>query len=262
LEVGTLPYEDIVVEVEGNLQIVKLNRPEVRNALRERTLAELYSALKEFEDDEGRRALIITSAVEGFFCAGGDIREMVKMTSADAKRFAEAAHKVLDKIEGVPKPVIAAVDGVALGAGFDLALACDICIATKRAVFGQPPPGIGIITPFGGHQRLARAVGPMWAKYLFFTGETLDAESALRMGIVCKVVEPDRLLPEAKEVARRILSRAPIAIGFCKRLINSSIIRSVDEEEISLYAKCFETRDREEGMRAFLEKRRPVFVGK
>ncbi len=257
-----MPYEDIIVEVDEDLQVVKLNRPEVRNALRERTLDELYSALRGFEGDEGRRALIITSAVEGFFCAGGDIREMAKMTSADARRFAEAAHRVLDKIEGIPKPIIAAVDGVALGAGFDLALACDVCIATNRAVFGQPPPGIGIITPFGGHQRLTRVVGPMWAKYLFFTGETLRAEDALRMGIVCKVVEPERLLAEAKDVARKILSRAPIAIGFCKKLINSSVIRSIDEEEISLYAKCFETRDREEGIRAFLEKRKPVFVGK
>jgi len=257
-----LPYEDVIVEVEENLQVVKLNRPEVRNALREKTLTELYSALREFEDSEERRALIITSAVEGFFCAGGDIKEMAKMTSADARRFAEAAHRVLDKIEGVPKPVIAAVDGVALGAGFDLALACDVCIASRRAVFGQPPPGIGIITPFGGHQRLTRAIGPMWAKYLFFTGELLDAERALRMGIVCKVVEPERLLIEAKEVAQKMLSRAPIAIGFCKKLINSSLVKSIDEEEITLYAKCFETRDREEGMRAFLEKRRPIFTGK
>ena len=256
-----MSYEDIIVEVEGNLQVVKLNRPNVRNALRERTLIELYSALREFEDSEERRALIVTSAVEGFFCAGGDIKEMAKMTSADARRFAEAAHRVLDKIEEVPKPVIAAVDGIALGAGFDLALACDICIATKRAVFGQPPPSIGIITPFGGHQRLTRAVGPMWAKYLFFTGETLDAEMALRLGIVCKVVEPNRLLAEAKDVVHRILSRAPIAIGFCKKLINLSIVKSIDEEETSLYAKCFETRDREEGIRAFLEKRRPIFVG-
>jgi len=102
----------------------------------------------------------------------------------------------------------------------------------------------------------------MWAKYLFFTGELLDAERALRMGIVCKVVEPERLLIEAKEVAQKMLSRAPIAIGFCKKLINSSLVKSIDEEEITLYAKCFETRDREEGMRAFLEKRRPIFTGK
>lgn len=254
--------EDIIVEVEGEIQVIKLNRPQVRNALRERTLIELYSALNMFESDVERRVLIVTSAVDGVFCAGGDVKEMVKMTSSDAKRFAETAHKVLNKIESVPKPIIAAVDGVALGAGFDLAIACDICVASKRALFGQPPPSIGIITPFGGTQRLARVVGSLRAKYLFFTGETLDAEKAFQMGIVCKVVEPERLLEEAKEIARKILARAPIAIGFCKKLINLSIIKSIDEEEILLYSKCFETRDREEGMRAFLEKRKPTFMGR
>lgn len=253
--------EDIVVEIEGPIQLIKLNRPQVRNALRERTLIELYSTLKRFESDAEKRIMIITSAVDGIFCAGGDVKEMIKMTSNDAKRFAETAHGVLDMIERIPKPIIAAVDGVALGAGFDLALACDICIASKRAIFGQPPPAIGIITPFGGTQRLARVIGPLMAKYLFFTGETLDAGKALQMGIVCKVVEPERLLEEAKDIARKILARAPIAMSYCKKLINSSIIRSIDEEEILLYAKCFETRDREEGMRAFLEKRKPVFRG-
>lgn len=242
--------------------MVKLNRPHVRNALREKTLLEICSALEQFKDDPERRVMIITSATSGFFCSGGDVKEMIKMSSSDARRFAEMAHRVLDEIESVPKPIIAAVDGVALGAGFDLAIACDICIASKRAVFGQPPPAIGIITPFGGTQRLARIIGPTMAKYIFFTGEMIDAEKALQMGIVCKVVEPERLLEEAKEIAYKILTRAPIAIGFCKKLINSSIIKSIDEEEITLYAKCFETRDREEGMRAFLEKRKPVFTGR
>lgn len=254
--------EDIIVEFEGPIQIIKLNRPQVRNALRERTLNEIYSALRLFEDDSERRVMIITSAVDGVFCAGGDVKEMIKMTSGDAKRFAETAHKVLDEIESVPKPIIAAVDGVALGAGFDLALACDICIASRRAIFGQPPPAIGIITPFGGNQRLARAIGPTMAKYLFFTGEMLDAERALQMGIICKVVEPEKLLDEAKDIAQKILARAPVAIGFCKKLINSSTIKSIDEEEILLYARCFEMHDREEGIRAFLEKRKPVFRGK
>lgn len=254
--------EDIIIDVDGHIQIVKLNRPHVRNALRERTLLEIYSALKRFESDPERKVMIITSAVDGVFCAGGDVKEMIKMTSSDAKRFAETAHKVLEEIEGIPKPIISAVDGVALGAGFDLAIACDICIASRRAIFGQPPPAIGIITPFGGTQRLARIVGPIVAKYLFFTGETLDAERAYQLGIVCKVVEPEKLLEEAKDIAQRILTRAPLAIGFCKKLINSSIVKSIDEEEVLLYSKCFETRDREEGMRAFLEKRRPTFVGR
>jgi enoyl-CoA hydratase len=260
LRVIVLVFEDLVVETEDNLQIVKLNRPKV-NALRKKTLLELESVLKEFANNADKKILVITSAIDRVFCAGGDIKAMVNMTGEDAKSFAQLAHKVLKKIETMPKPVIAAVNGMALGAGFDLVLACDICIASKEALFGEPPLGIGIITPFGGTQRLARVIGPMRAKYLFFTGETIDAEVAFRMGIVSRVVEPERLMEEVRDISRKILTRAPVAIGFCKKLINSTISEEVDRQEISLYAKCFETRDREEGMKAFLEKRKPVFRG-
>lgn len=248
--------------IEGGIQIIKINRPEVRNALRKKTLTELELVLKEFEGDADKKVLIITSAIEGVFCAGGDVKAMVNMTSRDAENFARLAHRVLDTIESIPKPIMAAVNGYALGAGFDLALACDICIASEKAVFGQPPPGIGIITPFGGTQRLARVIGPIRAKYFFFTGEMIDAQSAFQMGIVSKVVEPEKLLNEAIKISRKIIAKAPIAIGFCKKLVNSSINKNIDEKEILLYAKCFDTRDKEEGMRAFLEKRKPIFIGK
>ena len=259
-----MTLEDLFVETEGKLQIVKLNRPEVLNALREKTFVELGAVLNKFAGGTQTRALIITGVGDRAFSAGGDIKEMEKMTSKEAAMFARLVHSVLEKIENLQKPVLAAVNGLALGAGCDLAIACDLCVASERAVFGEPPPGIGILTPFGGTQRLPRIIGLKRAKYLFFTGETLDANIAFQIGLVNKVVKHEDLLDETKNLAHKILTRAPIAVGFSKILINSSmsqVLEEGDKLEVDLYAKCFDTYDQKEGMNAFIEKRKPVFRG-
>ena len=259
-----LTFEDLIVEIDDKLQIVKLNRPEVLNALREKTFNELTAVFAKFAADIQRRVMIITGSGDRAFSAGGDIKEMEQMTSKEARRFACLAHNVLEKIESLQKPILAAVNGLALGAGCDLAIACDLCVASERAIFGEPPPGIGILTPFGGTQRLPRIIGPKRAKYLFFTGETIDAKIAFQFGLVNKVVIHDDLFQETKNLAHKILTRAPIAVGFSKKLINSSIsnlLEDGDKLEIDLYAKCFDTYDQKEGMKAFIDKRKPVFRG-
>jgi enoyl-CoA hydratase len=260
-----MSLEDLLVETDGSLQIVRLNRPRVLNALRDKTFMELGLVLDTFARDPQKRVLIITGVGDRAFSAGGDIKGMGQMTSHDAAAFAQLAHNVLEKIEHTPKPILAAVNGLALGAGCDLVLACDLCVASEQAVFGEPPPGIGIVTPFGGTQRLPRIIGPKRAKYLFFTGETLDANQALQMGLVNTVVNHPDLLKETKKLAFKILTRAPIAVGFSKTLINASMSQALedgDKLEAELYAKCFDTEDQKEGMTAFKEKRKPVFTGK
>ncbi len=259
-----MPFEDLLVAAEDCLTVVTLNRPAVLNALREQTLRELESVLDAFAGDSQQRILIITGSGDRAFCAGGDIKEMRLMTGQEAQAFARLAHRVVAKIEATPKPVVAAVNGLALGAGCDLVVACDVGVASERAVFGEPPPGIGLVTPFGGTQRLPRIIGAKRAKYLFFTGETVDAAQALQMGLVNRVVPHADLLEEARALARRICTRAPIAVGFSKVLINASLSRMLadgDALEVELYARCFDTADQKEGMQAFLEKRRPVFTG-
>ncbi|MCW4037104.1 MAG: enoyl-CoA hydratase-related protein [Candidatus Bathyarchaeota archaeon] len=259
-----MPLEDLLVETEGKLQIIRLNRPRVLNALREKTFIELGAVLDKFAGDPQKRVLIITGVGDRAFSAGGDIKGMSGMTSKEAAAFARIVHSVLEKIENTQKPILAAVNGVAFGAGCDLVIACDLCVASERAVFGEPPAGIGIVTPFGGTQRLPRIIGPKRAKYLFFTGETLDANQALQIGLVNKVVNHENLLEETKNIAFKILTRAPIAVGYSKTLINSSMSQTLEEGdklEAELYAKCFDTYDQKEGMRAFIEKRKPVFKG-
>ena len=209
--------------------------------------------------------MIITGMGERAFSAGGDIKALNEMNSSDAASFAAMTHRILDKIEIIHKPIIAAVNGFALGAGCDLAIACDIVIASEKALFGEPPAGLGLITPFGGTQRLPRIIGPKRAKELFFTGVAISAEEAHRIGLVNKVVKHGELLSETRKLVDKILERAPIAIGYFKQLVNLSSFGTIGEGyqlEAELYARCFETEDKIEGMAAFLEKRKPMFKGK
>ncbi len=260
-----MPFKDVIVEREDRKLLVKINRPEVLNALREDTFLELEQALKEFSGADEYWAMIITGVGDRAFSAGGDIKALNNMNSSDAAAFAAMTHRVLDRLESVPKPVIAAVNGFALGAGCDLAVACDMVIASEKARFGEPTAGLGITTPFGGTQRLPRIVGPKRAKQLFFTGETIDAEEALRFGLVNKVVKHDELMPETRRLVEKMLERAPIAVGYFKQLVNLNSYGSLgegDKLEQELFARCFETEDKNEGMAAFLEKRKPMFKGR
>jgi len=232
--------------------------------LRGKTLGELGAVLDKFVGDTQRKGLIITGVGDRAFSAGGDIREMEQMTSKEAAVFGRLAHSVLEKIENLHKPVLAAVNGVALGAGCDLAIVCDLCFASERASFGEPTPSIGILTPFGGTQRLPKIIGPKRTKYLFFTGETFDANMAFQIGLVNKVVKHEDLLEETKNLMFKILTQAPIAVSFSKALVNASMNMGLNEGdmlEIEYYAKCFDTSDQKEGMKAFIEKRKPMFRG-
>jgi len=260
-----MPFKDLIIEKEDGITIVKLNRPDVLNSLRGGTFNELERALDDLTSEEDERAMIITGEGDRAFSAGGDVKALLNMTSIEAASFSNMTHRILDKMENTPKPIIAAVNGLALGAGCDLAVACDLIVASEKAVFGEPPTGLGITTPFGGTQRLPRIIGPKRAKQLFFTGESIDAETALSFGLVNKVVKHEDLLVEARKLAGKILGRAPIAVGYCKRLINFSSyggLKEGDMLEAVLYTRCFETEDRIEGMNAFLEKRSPIFKGR
>ena len=260
-----MPFKDLIVEAEGRTLLVKINRPEVLNALRGDTFLELEQALRELSEKDEYWAMIITGTGDRAFSAGGDIKALAKMDSGDAAAFAAMTHRILDRLESTPKPVIAAVNGLALGAGCDLAIACDLVVASEKARFGEPPAGLGITTPFGGTQRLPKIVGPKIAKQLFFTGEPIDAEEAHRYGLVNKVVKHEELLPETRRLVDKILERAPIAVGYFKRLVNTSSYWGIgegDKLEQEFYARCFDTEDMAEGTAAFLEKRKPTFKGR
>lgn len=259
-----LTSQDLAVEKRGKIWMVRLNRPSVANALRKQTLLELIAILDSLEAEPPGRVMIITGEGKSF-CAGGDIKEMQAMTERDARGFGRLAQSTVKKMTSLEKPIIAAVNGPALGAGFDLATSCDLVVASENATFGSPTLRLGIITPFGGSRRLPRMIGPTRAKHLIFTAETLDSAMALQLGLVNKVVAPESLIAEAQAMADNLLEKAPIALGFAKRLANLSFGADgvhLDELEVDLYSKCFRTSDQREGMNAFLEKRKAVFAGK
>ncbi len=230
--------------------------------MRGRTLEELDYLLQRVGKDPKIRALIITGQGTRAFSSGGDIEEIEKMSPSDALSFAELAHKVLRKIESTEKPIISAVNGLALGAGCDLANACDVSVASKTSKFGMPSLRIGVITPFGGMSRLPRTLGRSMAMYLFSTGALLDSTTALNLGIVQQVCEDEEIQGEAMKLAQKILEMSPVAFGWTKRLLYEGSRRElakIDRLEIEYYSRCFEAEDRREGARAFLEKRPAEF---
>ena len=260
-----MDFKDLVVESKGKILLVRINRPNVLNALRKETFLELEKVFDIFAESNQYGVMIITGAGDRAFSAGGDIKVLSGMNSTDAIAFATMTHRILEKIESIPKPIIAAVNGLSLGAGCDLSIACDLVVASEKARFGEPPAGIGITTPFGGTQRLPRIVGPKRAKRLFFTGDMIDAEEAVQIGLANFLVNHEELLSRTTELAEKILCNAPIAVGYFKQLVNFSSnvdLGKGDKLESELFAKCFETEDKSEGMKAFLEKRKPVFKGK
>lgn len=260
-----MEYKNIEVKIEKGIATITINRPKALNALNTETLEELKNVLEVLQNDDGVKVIVITGAGEKAFVAGADISEMKDMSVFEAKKFAELGQKVFRKIELMKKPVIAAVNGYALGGGCELALACDIRIASRNAKFGQPEVGLGIIPGFGGTQRLPRIVGVSKAKELIYTGDMIDAEEALRIGLISKVVEQEKLLEEAYGIAKKIMSKGLVAVSLAKEAINKSLEVDIDsgmEYEANAFAMCFGTQDQKEGMAAFLEKRAPKFEGR
>lgn len=260
-----MSFEDILISVEEPVGIITFNRPNVLNALRTRLLGEVGEALAEMERNARLRAVVITGAGEKAFAAGADISELNALASAGSGADqARSGQALTRQIERMRKPVIVAVNGYALGGGCEIAMAGDILIASENAKFGQPEVNLGLIPGYGGSQRLTRLVGKGMASYLCLTGETIDANEALRIGLVQKVVPASELMNEAKRIAALIASKAPLAIAACKRAINNGAHLSIDdglEIEALEFGTLVDTEDIKEGTRAFLEKRKPVWKG-
>ena len=250
--------EFITYEVEGQIGIITINRPKALNALNSAVLDELDKTL-DAVDQEAIRCLILTGAGEKSFVAGADIGEMSTLTKAEGEAFGKKGNDVFRKLETFPIPVIAAVNGFALGGGCEISMSCDIRICSENAVFGQPEVGLGITPGFGGTQRLARIVGTGKAKEMIYGARNIKAEEAYRIGLVNNVYPAEELMPAAKKLASTIARNAPIAVRNCKRAINEGIQLDMDQAiviEEKLFGSCFETCDQKEGMNAFLEKRK------
>ncbi len=250
--------EFIKYEAEDRVALLTIDRPKALNALNSSVLEELDQAISAVDLQEVR-ALIITGSGEKSFVAGADIGEMSNLTKEEGVAFGKKGNDVFRKIESLPIPVIAAVNGFALGGGCELSMACDIRLCSENAVFGQPEAGLGITPGFGGTQRLARIVGIGRAKELIFSTSNIKADEAYRIGLVNHVYPIEELLPQAKKLASKIAANAPIAVRNCKKAINDGLQTDIDSAiviEENLFGDCFETHDQKEGMGAFLEKRK------
>lgn len=253
-----MEFKNVLLEKEGNVAIVTINRPKALNALNSETLIDINSAIDELEKDDNIYAVIVTGEGEKAFVAGADITEMKDLSTAEARRFSNLGNKVFRRLETLEKPVIAAVNGFALGGGCELSLACDIRIASEKAKFGQPEVGLGITPGFGGTQRLARIVGIGMAKEMIYTARIVKSEEALRIGLVNKVVAPEELMNEARAMVNAIAKNAPIAVKLSKTAINRGMQMDMDTAtafEAEIFGECFATEDQTEGMTAFVEKR-------
>lgn len=244
----------ILYEVDGAVATITINRPKAMNALNSQVLDELSAALDAVDLDTVR-CLILTGAGEKSFVAGADIGEMSTLTKAEGEAFGKKGNDVFLKLESFPIPVIAAVNGFALGGGCEISMSCDIRICSDNALFGQPEVGLGITPGFGGTQRLARLVSPGMAKQLIYTARNIKAEEAYRIGLVNAVYPQEELLPAAKKMAAGIAMQAPIAVRNCKKAINEGLQVSIDEAvviEEKFFGDCFETEDQKAGMGNFL----------
>ena len=256
-----MEFKHLVIEKENKVGVLRINRPEAMNSLNTEVLEELLMAVEQVKNDQDIFVLVITGEGKAFV-AGADISEMSTMDPVQARSFAEAGLKVFREIESMEKPVIAAVNGFALGGGCELAMACDIRIASTKAKFGQPEVGLGVTPGFGGTVRLSRLVGPAKAKELIYTGNIIKADEALGIGLVNSVSEPEELMGAAMEMANKISSNAQLAVRYSKQSINRSFETDVEtamDIERNLFGLCFSTEDQKEGMKAFGEKRKPDF---
>lgn len=250
--------EYIVYEQKGSYAVITISREKALNALNSQVLDELNETLDAVNLEEVR-CLILTGAGAKSFVAGADIGEMSTLTKAEGEAFGKKGNDVFRKLETFPIPVIAAVNGFALGGGCEISMSCDIRICSDNAVFGQPEVGLGITPGFGGTQRLARLVGPGMAKQMIYTARNIKADEALRIGLVNAVYTQDELMAAAEKMAAGIAKNAPIAVRNCKKAINDGLDADMDEAiviEEKLFGDCFESYGQKEGMAAFLEKRK------
>lgn len=251
--------EYILYEQKGQYAIITINRERALNALNSTVLDELDKTLDSVDLD-AVRCLILTGAGQKSFVAGADIGEMSTLTKAEGEAFGKKGNDVFRKLETFPIPVIAAINGFALGGGCEISMSCDIRICSENAVFGQPEVGLGITPGFGGTQRLARLVGAGMAKQMIYTARNIKADEAYRIGLVNAVYAAEELMPAAEKMAATIAKNAPIAVRNCKKAMNEGISLPIDkavEVEEKLFGDCFETHDQQEGMACFLSKEKP-----
>lgn len=254
-------YEFMILKQDGNIGILSINKPKALNALDSRVLGELDKIITEIDSNDEIDVLVLTGEGKAFV-AGADISEMKNLNAEEGRIFGELGSTVFRKLELMKKPVIAAVNGFALGGGCELAMSCDIRLASEKAKFGQPEVGLGITPGFDGTQRLARLVGVGKAKELIYTANIINAKEALSIGLVNHVYEPEELMVEALKLAKRIGTQSKSAVRYSKEAINRGINCDMDTAssiESQLFGLCFATEDQKEGMSAFLDKRKPDF---
>jgi enoyl-CoA hydratase len=257
-------YSAITTSVENAILLITINRPDKLNALNKTVLDELNTAVDELYNNNAIRSAIITGAGPKAFVAGADISEFLGLKHSEGMDLAHKGQYIFKKIEDSPKPVIAAVNGFALGGGCELAMACHFRIASENAKFGQPEVNLGLIPGYGGTQRLTQLIGKGRAIELLITGNLLDAATALQYGLVNYVVPQEELLAKARSILELVNTKAPLAVGRCIKAANAVFDHTKDgfTEEVKMFGECFATQDMIEGTNAFLEKRKPNFQGK
>src|SRR5436305_3753064 len=260
-----MTFESLVFEKKNNIAYVTIDRPKVLNALNMATMGELRNAFTDLKQDRELRVVILTGAGEKSFVAGADIGELQKNNPVEAKEYTHRGQAVLNLIENLGKPVIACINGFALGGGCEMALACTMRLASENAKLGQPEVKLGIIPGYGGTQRLPRLVGKGIAMQLLLTGEMITAQEAHRIGLVNEVIPANQLITRAEAIAQSIIKNAPLAIQYCLEAVNHGMEMTQQEGlylEATLFAVCCATEDKREGTTAFLEKRAANFFGK
>ncbi|HUT68451.1 MAG TPA: enoyl-CoA hydratase-related protein [Dehalococcoidales bacterium] len=260
-----MTYKTLLYEKADGIARVTLNRPESLNALNSTVYNELYDVFEAIENDADVRVVILTGSGEKAFAAGSDVVEMKNMNTLDIQKFVGTIRKASDRIYNLTKPTIAAINGYALGGGCELSMCCDLRICSEKARFGQPEINLGLIPGACGTQRLPRLIGAAKAKELIFLGDMIDAATALNLGLVNKVVPPEKLIEEAMEWAKKLASKSSPVLAMAKMAINTGIDTDVNSGlniEARCVALCFATEDQKEGMKAFLEKRKAEFKNK
>jgi enoyl-CoA hydratase/carnithine racemase len=260
-----MTFENILLDKKNSIAYLTVNRPKVLNALNMATMEELRAAFIDIKNDAALRVAILCGSGEKAFIAGADISELAKHGAASAKEYTHRGQSVLDLIENLGKPVIACINGFALGGGCEIAMACTMRLASTNAKLGQPEVKLGIIPGYGGTQRLPRLVGKGVAMQLVLTGEMISAEESLRIGLVSEVTPPDQLILRAEAIAQKIIANAPLAIQYAMEAVNHGFDMTLADGlylEATLFGLCCATEDKTEGTAAFLEKRPAKFKGK